>query len=165
MIKIEKTYKQKYKELLLKQHEKKYIHFSWSTMGRLFAFLGSLGLSIVNFYLLVSIGKVFKVWELLSSGKEELGTAYISFSQLIILYPLIGEYLLIGLSVICLTALIKGGFKKLKKYWDNGLILGIIWGVIWGIIVGIIVGIIWGLINGIICGIILGIILGIINEW
>ena len=140
-----KSYKQKYEDLLAKRevdekivsHTKSYIHipFSWSAIGRLFALLGSIGLAILNFMLLISIGKIHKVWELLSA--ETPNDVYHSSTQLIILYPLIGEYILIGLSIICLVALIKGGFNKLKSIKDRGLISGLIIGLIFGLIVGL----------------------------
>jgi len=150
-----KSYKQRYEELLIKQHEKRYIHipFSWKAIGRLFAFLVSLGLAIANFFLIVSL------WKLLNLG--DLTKKYItSFSQLLIIYPLIGEYILISITAICLIALIKGGFDKLKIIEENGLIAG----VIVGLIVGLIFGLIDGLIDGVIVGLIFGVITGLIAS-
>jgi len=163
------NYKKKYEELKAKvsvddkinKPTKSYIHipFSWAGIGRFFALLGSIGLAIANFFLILSVGYTYKVWELLGSSKGD--NAYSSFSQLIILYPLIGEYLLIGLAFICLTALIKGGFNKIKRYGEGGLI---VW-LIAGLIVGMIFGMIFGLIFGLIVGLIFGLIGGIGDEF
>jgi hypothetical protein len=162
-----KSYKKRYEELLAKtqidekisQHTRSYIHipFSWSGIGRFFALLGSIGLVIANFLLLISVGYTYKVWELLGSSEPQ--EAYHSFSQLIILYPLIGQYLLIGLAFVCLIALIKGGFKK---YEEGGLIAGLIFGLTAGLIVGMTTGLIFCMIFGLTAGLIAGMINGLI---
>ena len=136
-----KSYKKKYEELQtqlnvdakIKDHIYHYIHipFSWAGIGRFFTLLGSIGLAILNFMLILSVGNEKKVWEILSTS--EPNEAYHSFSQLIILYPIIGQYLLIGLSFICLVALIKKGFNNLKSYDEDGLIYGLIFGLIVGL--------------------------------
>jgi len=54
--------------------------------------------------------------------------------DLINLYPIIFEYILISLSLISLVALFKGGYSKLKRYDENGLIVGLIVGLIGGLI-------------------------------
>jgi len=149
---------------------KYHIPFSWGAIGRFLALIGSIGLAIANFFLIISVGHTYRVWELL--GARSPNEVYVSFSQLIILYPLIVEGLLIGLCFICLTALLKGGFNKLKSYNEKGLIsaliygiiVGLIFGMIYGINFGIIVGLIFGMIYGIIFGIIGGIIIGITEE-
>jgi hypothetical protein len=134
-------------DLKIQQHTKGYIHipFSWKRLGLFILVLLSGALAYFNFILLLMTGKVYKVWTLLGSPtpKEE----FHHFSQLIILYPLIGEYILIGLTLICLTALIKNGFNNVKSFDDEGLISGLI--------VGLIVGLIGGLIGGLIVSLIL----------
>jgi hypothetical protein len=143
-----KTKKQLQKEnellkakLLIKQHEKNYLYFSWKAIARLFALLGSVGLAIANFFLIMYTWKLLE----LGNGKEENITG---FHQLLILYPIIGEYILIGLSIIFLIALIKGGFSKLKSYDERGLIFGLIF----ALMVGLISGLMFGLISGLIVG-------------
>ena len=140
---MKRSYKQKYEELLIKKHEKKYIHisFSWKGIARFFALIGSLGLAIANFMLIIS------TWKLLNLGdltKENIT----GFHQLLIIYPIIGEYILIGLTVICLTALIKGGFDKLKGYDGEGLIFGLTVGLIGTLLFGLTGGLLFGLTVG-----------------
>ena len=124
-----KSYKQKYEDLLSKRevdekivsHTKSYNHICLGDIGRFFVLLGSIGLTILNFFL------ISYTWKLLNLGnlnEENL----IGFNHLLILYPLIGEYILIGLSAICFVAFIKGGFNKLKSIKDDGLIIGLIIG-------------------------------------
>ena len=151
------NYKKKYEELLIKQHERKYIHipFSWKAIGRFSAFLGSVGLAIANFFLIIS------TWNML--GLKSLSeTQDYSFSQLLIVYPLIGEYILVSLTIICLTALIKGGFDKLKSYKKEGLLGGLLGGLLSGLLFGLLFGLFFGLIIGLISGLIIYLILGMI---
>jgi hypothetical protein len=149
-------------DLKIQQHTKGYIHipFSWKRLGLFILVLLSGALAYFNFILLLMTGKVYKVWTLL--GSSTLEEEFHHFSQLIILYPLIGEYILIGITFICLTALIKGGFKNIKKYDDGSLMFGLIFGLIAGLIVGLIAGLIFGLIGGLIVGLIFGLIFGLI---
>ena len=130
-----KELQKKVTKLEIALHEKSFIHISWYSMLRFFAFLGSLGLSILNFMLIISTWKMLNLGGLTEEGITE-------FHQLLILYPIIGQYILIGLTVLCLTALIKGGFNKLKSYDEEGLIGGLIV----GLIVGLDGGLIWGVI-------------------
>jgi len=158
------NYKKKYQELQkelvdlkINQHTKRYIHipFRWKAIGRLSALLGSIGLAIANFFLIIY------TWSLLGLGsldKEDI----IGFNQLLILYPLIGEYILIGLVFICLIALIKGGFNKINSFGKGGLIGGLIFGLIFGLIYGLIGSLIGSLIGGLIYGLIIGLIFGLI---
>ena len=152
-------------DMKIEQHRKGYIHipFSWKRLG-LFGFTLLSGLiAYLNFILLMFVGKAFKVWTLLGSSTPEKEFSH--WSQLIILYPLIGEYILIGLTIICLIAMIKGGFDKLKMFDDDGLIFGLIVGLIVGLIswliCGIIVGLIFGLISWLIFGLIVVLIFGL----
>ena len=160
-----KSYKQKYEELLLEKHTRRYIHipFSWKTIGLFFVLLGSIGLAIANFFLIVSIGHTYKIWELLNSSISE--ETYSSFSQLIILSPLVGEYFLIGFVTICLAALIKGGFDKLKSFDEEGLIFVLIFGLIAWLVGGLIFVLIGGLITWLISGLIFVLIFGLSKEF
>lgn len=159
-----KSYKKMYEELKeemsLSSHVKSYIHISWMGIVRFVLFLLSIGLSVGNFMLIISIGNIHNVWSLLASNSPNEVKA--TFTQLIILYPLIGEYILIGLSIVCLIALCKGGFSKLKSYNEEALIGGLILGLIVGLILGLILGLIGGLVAGLILGLILGLVAGLI---
>ena len=141
----------------IKKHTKRYIHipFSWPAIGRFFAVLATGTLAVLNFFLIIS------TWKLLSLGS--LNESDITgFHQLLILYPLIGEYVLIGLLATSIVACIKGGYKNLNRYSESGLIVGLIFGLIGGLIGGLIVGLIFGLIVGLIVGLIGGLIVGLI---
>ena len=131
--------------LKIQQHRKDCLHipFSWKRLGLFGSTLLSGLLAYLNFILLIFVGKAFKVWALL--GAESGIEAFSHWSQLIICYPLIGEYILISITIICLIALIKGGFDKLKSVNDNGLIFRLIFDLIFGLIFGLIVGLMGGL--------------------
>jgi len=119
-------------DLKIENHRKHYIRipFNWKAIGRLFALLGSTGIAIFNFFIIIS------TWKLVNLGGLNEGDTKGAY-QLLIVYPIIGEYCLIGISFICLVALIKGGFDKIKKYDDSGLIGGLIIGLIIGLISGL----------------------------
>jgi len=149
-------------QLEIKVHEKGFIHISWYGILRLIAFLSSLGLSILNFMLIISTWKMLNLSDL---NVEDI----INVNQILIIYPLIVEFILIGLSFICLVTLIKGGFNKLKSYDEKGLIFGLIVGLIVGLIFGLIfcliVGLIFGMIFGMIFCMIFGLIFGLFEEF
>ena len=163
------SYKQRYEELRadqeleaarrtdkrIIQHTKGYIHIKWIWLARLLFLLGSVALAVANFFLIISVGHTSKVWELIKPSATE--GAYRSYSQLIILYPMVGEYLLIVLCVICLGALIKGGFHNLGwDFDDEGLIHALGLGLIFGAVIALMFVLIGGS-QGLICGIILGV--------
>ena len=162
-----KSYKQKYRELKsqldidrsIKTHTTRYIHipFSWPAIGLFFLLLASLVLSIANIFLIISVGHDYGVWGLLKNPEE----AYHSFSQLIIVWPLLGEYLLIGLFFVCLTALIKGGFNKLKRFNEDGLFFGLFVGLHFGLFSGLFSGLFFGLLFGLFFGLPFGMLFGL----
>ena len=129
--------------------------FSWAGIGRFFALLGSIGLAVTNVFLILCTWKLLKLGSL--ATKDIIGV-----HQLIIFYPLIAQYVLVGLVFICLTALIKGGFNKVKRYDEGGLIFGLIIGLIFGLIARLIAGLIYWLIFGLIIGLIYWLIYGLI---
>ena len=145
-------------KLLVREHEGRYLHvpFSWGFLGRCSAVIISVSLAVLNFLLIIA------TWKMLAlEGLDELDIT--GFHQLLILYPICGEYVLIALSVICLTALCKGGYSKLKKYDEEGLVGGLIGGLVGGLIVGLVGGLIGGLVGGLIVGLVGGLIVGLIG--
>jgi len=162
----------------LKNHVDDYIHIPKPRVQQVLAFFGMLffgALSYLNFILMISIGEIFKVGILINSLTPEL--EYSSWKQLIIFYPIIGEYVLISLTIICLGALFKGGFDKLNSFNKYGLMSGQIVGLMGGIILGLFLGFIMGLFNCLIgslitgfiillgFGLVIGLIMGLINEF
>jgi len=146
----------------MKKHEEQYIHIkkpTWKEFGKFTSILLTTFLSIVNFFLIKTIyikenlGYIF-------ANKEELINYSPKFFDLMILYPILAEYILISLTII----LIVSCFKKLNKYDEEGLIFGLIGGLIGGLIAGLIAGLTGGLIVGLIVGLIGGLIVGLTGE-
>jgi len=113
--------------------DKKYIPITWGDVGRFFLFLAVAGLAVLNFFLIIQSWKTLELGNL--SEKQQY-----SFGQLAICWVLIGEYLLISSSAICLTAMLKKGFKNLKPVEEERLISGLI---VW-LIAGPYLGSDWG---------------------
>ena len=136
-----------------KQHEEKYWHIPKIAILPILALIIFTLLAIGNFQLIDKsvLHKVFKTCE----NQCEYNLVP---SDLINLYPILGEYILISLALISLIAIFKKGYKNLKSYKEDGLILGLILGLIGSLIVGLIVGLIFGLIFGLIGGLIFGLI-------
>ena len=139
------------------QHEEAYWHIPKIAILPILGFILFTLLAIGNFQLI---------------DKEVISTAFncsedcnLIPSDLINLYPILGEYLLISLAIISLVASFKRGYKNLKSYEDEGLIVGLIFGLIFGLIVDLIVGLIFGLIFGLIVGLICSLIFGLIGEF
>ena len=172
-------YKKKYEELKSKleadekaEHTNSHIciPFSWKVVGLFSALLGSIGLALFNFFVvfipnwsILHIDEIFK-------PEEEINKALIGVYQFGIFPQLLFQYLLIGLCFICLAALIKDGFDKLKIIEDEGLIFGSIFGLIFGLVFEFIVGLTVGfivLISGLVGGLVFGtvvLIAGFIGE-
>jgi len=144
----------------IKQHEEAYWHIPKIAILPILGFILFTLLAIGNYQLI---------------NKEVVSTAFncseescnLISKDLINLYPILGEYLLISLAIISLIASFKRGYKNLKSYGEEGLISGLISGLIVvlisGLISGLIVGLISGLISGLIVGLIVGLILGLIS--
>jgi len=149
----------------LKKHEQKYYHIPKCKFKLLGLFL--LVLTITIFWVYLSITK-FGLFEVFGLEPEQ-----ITINNLQVIPNLIFNYLLISFTFICLVALIKGGFDKLKSFDDGGLILGLIFGIIFGLILGLIGGLIvgliywliWGLIYWLIAGLIVGLIVGLMESF
>ena len=158
------------KQSNIKQHEDKYWHIPKLALLPLLGFIVFTLLAYGN-YLLID--------------KQVIATAYncekdncnLTAHNLINIYPIIAEYLLISLAIISLIAIFKKGYKNLKSYDEkglifglivcliSGLILGLIFGLILGLIFGLIVCLISGLIISLIGGLILGLIFGLSEEF
>lgn len=149
------NYKKKYQETKIRleaiqmigNHTKSYIHISYKTICLFFTFLGSVALTVWNFIaVFIPNWNILHIAELFETS-EEINTALTGVYQFGIIPQILFQCCLLGLCFVCLVALIKGGFEKLKKWDDpNGLIAGMIGGMIGGMIVGMIVGIIAGII-------------------
>lgn len=174
---MEKKNKRKYEELKeqlidskIDVHKRSYIHipFNWKRLGLFFIFLGSVVLAFFNFIVLLSNYYILNIDELFKE-EELINKSLIGFHQLGFVPQLLFEYVLIGLVFICLVALIKNGFDKIKSCKKYGLISELIYGLIVGLIVGLICGLIYGLtmglIFGLICGLICGLIIGLMGEF
>ncbi len=118
-------------ETTVKKQERKYIPVTWGDIGRFFLCFFFTILSIANFWLIIKGGK------LLGFGKtpEQLG-------QLVICWVIIGQYLLMGFTLVCSAALLKKGFKNLEYFTSNewykkGLIGSLIKGLTYGLLGGI----------------------------
>jgi hypothetical protein len=143
----------------IKQHEENYWHILK------FSILPFLGFALFTFLALANFQLIDKavLHEVFSDEtcKQDLPCNLVPH-DLINLYPILGEYLLISLALISLVASFKRGYKNLKSYEEEGLIVGLIVGLIFGLIVGLIGGLIGGLIVGLIFGLIGGLIVGLI---
>ena len=123
----------------IKQHEEAYWHIPKIAILPILGFILFTLLAIGNYQLI---------------DKEVVSTAFncseescnLVPSNLINLYPILGEYLLISLAIISLIASFKRGYKNLKSYGEEGLIFVLIVGLIFVLIVGLMVGLIFGLI-------------------
>ena len=102
---------------------------------------------------------IFKLW-------QHLGTRFETIHLALILLFII-EYIIFSSGALCLAAFFKGGFFKLKKFGEDGLIFGLVFGLIGGLSTGLGVGLIsWllsRLIYGLIAGLIGGLIVGLIS--
>ena len=142
----------------LYDHTHQYLHVPLNK-HRLLAFAalcGSVGLAVLNMIMIVWAWGALRIPDLFAEDFAQWG-------QLLILWPLLGEYVLVGLSIVCLVAMFKGGFSRLKSYSEEGLIRGLIRGLILWLILGFIWGLILGLIRGLIGGLIVGLIMGLIS--
>ena len=113
-------------DLKLKLHEKKYLHIpkpTWKGIGKLFLTLFTAFLSVVNFMLILRIWKDYNLGYVFANESEIIKYAP-KFADLIVLYPFIGEIILIALTIVLAVSF----FKKLKN--EKGLIVGLIPGLI-----------------------------------
>jgi len=152
--------KTKTKLNLIQKHESEYWHIPKFLILPLLLIIILGILAYANLQLIdgAVVKETFKSCE----GKCEYN---LNTHDLINIYPIIGEYILIVLIIISSVALIKGGYNNLKSYNEKGLIGGLICGLICGLIFGLIYGLILGLIYGLISGLIGGLICGVSGEF
>ncbi len=117
----------------IKQHEEEYWHIPKIAILPIIGFVIFSFLAIGNFQLIDKniINEVFKQCE--GECVYNLAT-----KDLINIYPIIGEYILISLGIISLVASFKKGYKNLNDIDEGGLIGGLISGLIVGLISGLI---------------------------
>jgi len=151
------------KKQMIQQHEEEYTHIH---KGSILAIAGA-----VLFAILAYLNLYFIDWDVINlvfSCKESECSSLVA-NDLINIYPLIGEYVLISLLIISLAAIFKGGYSKLKSFHKRGLIAGLIVslisGLIWSLIWSLIVSLIWSLISGLIAGLIAGLTMGLKEEF
>jgi len=156
-----KTYKELEKEVIdlkIKKHTKRYIHIP---VINLIPLLGVFIFSILTYLNLKLID--WNLIKIVFSSEEIIKEYVFNYSQLINIYPIIAEYILIVCAIVSLVALFKGGYKYLNKYNKEGIIKGLIFGLIFGLIGGLVIGLIGGLIFGLIFGLIGGLVIGLIG--
>ena len=147
-------------QLKLELHTKKYIHItmpSWKGFGKLILTLLTATLSCFNFMLILKIWKDYNLGYIFASPSEMINYSP-KFADLIILCPIIGEYILISLTIIFTVSL----FKKLKDYNEKALIWGLYNGLVQGMEDGLIIGLMCGLVVGFALGPIVGLVVGVI---
>lgn len=121
---LNKKVKQLEAKLEVKKHESNYIHIPkpcWKGIGKFFLTVLLGFLSYFNFKLILRIWEDYNLGYVFASESEMIN--YVpKFADLIVLYPLVGEFLLVSLTIICFVSI----FKKLKGYDEGGLIFGLI---------------------------------------
>ena len=142
----------------LKKHEEQYIHIP---RPAIFPFIGLIIFSILSYLNLKIID--WNVIKIIFYDEEVIRNIQLNSGNLINIYPLLGEYILISLSLISLIAIFIGGYRSLKSSNEAGLIDGLIIGLLIGLIGGLIGGLIIGLIDGLITRLIGGLIGGLID--
>lgn len=120
------------------------------------------GISIGNFFLIVYSWGFLEINDLFQKSQAYVG-------KLLIIFPIIGEYIFISLFVVCVLSIFKGGFKNIKSIEEDysllnnllghlahGLSLGIVFCFVFGIFGGILGHLLVGILVGLITGLILG---------
>ncbi|MFW6233451.1 MAG: hypothetical protein ACOC3Z_02190, partial [Nanoarchaeota archaeon] len=130
---LEKENKELKEKLTLESHTKKYIHIP---KPPILPIIGIIIFGILSYYNLYFID--LELIKVVFSSNEIIEQFTFKFSHLINIYPIIGEYILLSLTMISITALFKGGYNKIKSYKEKGLIAGLIAGLIVGLIAGLI---------------------------
>ena len=140
----------------INKHEEQYWHIPKFSILPILGLILFISLAYLNFFLIDT--NTIRI-----SFKCNADSCNLIPSDLINIYPIIGEYILICLIIISLVALFKKGYRNLKRFDEKGLIFGLISGLIIGLIFGLISGLIIGLIYGLISGLIFGLIYGLIS--
>ena len=166
--------KQKSKHTL-QNHKDNYIHIpkpSSVGIGKFFCLIGLLFLNYFNFRLIITIYNYFDMGYIFATAEEIINYTP-EFIDLIIIYPMVFQYILVISFVILFVSM----FKKLKSYNEKGLVFGLVIGLIVGLVVGLIFGLVIGLfasllvgslsglLSGLLAGSLSGLVVGLIFEF
>ena len=170
---VKKMNKTKKEKINLEDHNKKYIHITKESILPLIGTIFFGILSYLNLYLFD--------WEFIKFCIFNLNITkhfILKFSHLINICPIIGEYILISLTIISILAFFKGGYKKIISFKEEGLMCGLGLGLTYGLTMGGIIGLMYGLglglglglmsvflsgfVSGFVSGLIIGLGLGIL---
>ena len=112
------------------QHESQYWHIPK------FSLLPIIGLILFS---LLAYGNYFLIDKqvVITTFNCKEGNCNLVPNDLIIIYPIVGEYILISLIIISFVAVIKKGYNNLKSYEEDGLIAGLIFASIVSLILGL----------------------------
>ena len=122
-------------ELEVQLHGRRFFHLSWKRIGMFLLVLVGIVLCVGNFFLILS------TWSALGIGDLKPETSLPK--HLAIIWVIIGEYVLVSLTILQAKAEMDDSYNKLKQL-SFGLIVGLIGGLIVGLIFGLIVGLIGG---------------------
>jgi len=136
-------------DLKIENHRKGYIHIPWNWKKCLLflSFVGSIALSIGSFLVLLATWKQLNIGTLFADK-----SAYLGLYQLGIIPMLLFQYCMVALMAVCLAAMIKGGFDKIKSPNNAGLLFGLLFGLLVGLVVGLLFGLLFGLVVGLLFG-------------
>ncbi len=133
-MKTKRQLNKKIKDLELQIHTKEYIHIprpSWKGIGKFSLMIVCAFLSYLNFMLILKFSE---------------NCDFLKLIDLIILYPIVGEFILISLTVVLGISL----FKKLKSYDEEGIVYCLVYVLILGLMGGLILGFVsWIIVNSI----------------
>ena len=123
-MKTKRQLNKRIKDLELQIHTKKYIHIprpSLKGIGKFSLMIVCAFLSYLNFMLILRFSE---------------DCDFLNWIDLIILYPIVGEFILISLTIVLGISL----FKKLKSYDEEGIIYCLCYVLILGLMGGLILG-------------------------
>ena len=144
--------KQQKSKHTLQNHKDNYIHIpkpSSVVIGKFFCLIGLLFLNYFNFRLIITIYNYFDMGYIFATAEEVINYTP-EFIDLIIIYPIFFQYLLVISFVILFVSM----FKKLKSYNEKGLVFGLVFCLILGLLAGLLAGLLGGLVLSLLTGLI-----------